>query len=225
MHRDKEHKESLSLTALIIGSVSSAAAAVVVHEIWHPGAILGAGVTPVLIALFAEALRRPIERVTVRTRRAPVPGETIRIYRSRPRWTIALLTGLTAFVLGTAGLTASELLLQRSVGDRGAATTLFDTRPQSRSTTPVEAEPHARPVRPASEVEPDRSHPPRVRARRRDGSSKRSQERPQTPTATPTPAPSPAEPPPTAQPTPSPTPPATREGAPSGIDRGEAAGL
>jgi hypothetical protein len=214
MHGDrgKRHDESLSLLTLIIGSVSSAAAAVIVHEIWRAGSILGAAVTPVLMTLFAEALRRPAERVTVRmpVRRAPLshpsmPDATIREYRSRPRWRLAAITGLAAFVLGAAGLTVAEVVLQRSVADGHAGTTLFDTRPQRHSA--MEAQPPCRPQEPASEAAPDRRRPPRPHThvrRARTGSSDRFQTPSPTVTATPTPTPGPAQPP--GQPTPTPAP-------------------
>jgi hypothetical protein len=223
--RDPESQRdtNFSPATLIIGSVSSAAAAVVVHEIWRAGAILGAAATPVLVALFAEALRRPAERVTVRTRRTParrasllhpsmprdVSREPIRVYRSRPRWRLAVLTGLAAFALGAAGLTVSEALLQRSVADRGAGTTLFDTRPPDRAGPSTESEPGAEPAGAASERAGDDRRRREERDRRSGvGSSNRPEE--QAPTPTPTPTPRATQPPADAEPTPvspQPTPP------------------
>jgi hypothetical protein len=202
MHGDREkgHEHRLSLPTLIIGSVSSAAAAVIVHEIWRAGSILGAAVTPVLMTLFAEALRRPVERVTVRMpvgqaplSDPPMPDATIRVYRSLPRWRLAVVTGLTAFVLGAAALTAAEVLLQRSVADGHAGTTLFDTRPRHGAATPTEAEP------PSAPREPDRTP---------------------TPTPTPTPSPTPtatatSTPGPSPTPTPAPATPAPPQPTPS----------
>jgi hypothetical protein len=178
-------EQRLSVMTLIIGSVSSAAAAVIVHELWRTGSIIGAAATPVLMTLIAEALRRPAERVTVRP--ALVPA----------RWRLAVLTGLAAFVLGAAGLTAAEALLERSVADGHAGTTLFDTRPQPRSATSTDAGPPARLDEPARY----RRRPPKARTQRqriRAGAQVPS------PTPVPTPTPSPAVPP--AQPTPTPAP-------------------
>jgi hypothetical protein len=216
-NQEPQRETSLSLTNLIIGSVSSAAAAVIVHRLWRAGAILGAAATPVLMALFAEALRRPAERVTVRTRRTParrasllhpslprdVSGETIRIYRSRPRWGLAVLSGLTAFALGAAGLTVSEALLHRSVADSGARTTLFDARPPRRAAPPPKSEPGARPAGPASE----RARDDRLRRERRD---RRSGAGPANPQETPSPTPDPT-------PTPSPTPPPPPQAGPTPV--------
>jgi hypothetical protein len=229
-NQDPGPEQRFSLTTLIIGSVSSAAAAVVVHEIWRAGAILGAAATPVLIALFAEALRRPAERVTVRAWRMParrpplsqpsmprdVSGEPIRIYRSRPRWRLAVLTGVTAFVLGAVGLTASEALLQRSVADRGAGTTLFDTRPQQRVAPPTEPGPRSRPAGSASERARDGRRPHQRRDRRSGAGSSDGSET-QSPKPSPTPTPSSIQPPAQAEPTPAtpqPTPPASAQTGP-----------
>jgi hypothetical protein len=179
VHRDQRNDESFSLSTLIVGSVSSAAAAVVVHELWRTGTIIGAAAMPVLVALIAEALRRPAARISLRMR--------------SPRWRLAALTGLMAFVLGAAGLTASEALLQRAVGDRDARTTLFDGGlRRSAPSPPVSA--------PAQRVA-EQARPPRKPDRRA-----------KQPSATLTPTPSPAP-----SPTPQPTPTATPEPAPQPI--------
>ena len=95
---DRDEKRH-SLTTLTIASLSSAAAAVVVHHLWRAGTILGAAATPVLVTLFAEALRRPVERVKVPARRPSAGGESIRIYRSRPRFAPMAVTALAAFAI------------------------------------------------------------------------------------------------------------------------------
>jgi hypothetical protein len=215
----REHKEprteNHSLISLIVGSVSSAAAAVVVNEIWRPGTILGAAATPVLMALFAEALRRPAERVTlpaarISERGAPLshpsmphdlPVETVRIHRSRPRWRAAVLTGLMAFLLGAAGLTASELLLHHSVAGGGHRTTLLDSRPQHPAARPTQSVPGPQPERSASEASREERRPhhaldPRPRADSPNPA--------QTPTATasPTPVAAPTQPPASTEPAP-----------------------
>jgi hypothetical protein len=60
----------LSVTTLAIASVSSIAAAVVIHKFWKGGAILGAGLTPVIVAIVSETLRKPTRAITsIRTER------------------------------------------------------------------------------------------------------------------------------------------------------------
>lgn len=61
MGRDASDEKRLSLADLVIASVSSAAAAVIVHALWKPGTVIAAARTPILMSLFAEALRRPAE--------------------------------------------------------------------------------------------------------------------------------------------------------------------
>jgi hypothetical protein len=178
--RETRDERAFSATTLVVGSVSSAAAAVVVHEVWRAGTLLGAAATPVLMALFAEALRRPAERLPA-------------------RWRLAVGTGLAAFVLGAAGLTAAEALLERSVADGHAGTTLFDTRPQPPSAASTDAVPR---------VEESASEPARARRRspKAHPQSRRIRADSEVPSPTPTPTPSPAGPPvPPRTPTPAPT--------------------
>lgn len=126
---------TLSASTLLIGSLSSAASAVVVHEFWRAGAILAAAATPLLVAIFSELLRRPITRVQTRTVTLAGPrpvriatsagGVPVRVYRARLRWRPVLITALLAFAIGASALTVSELALNRSVADRRDDTTLF----------------------------------------------------------------------------------------------------
>jgi hypothetical protein len=213
----KHNGHDIDPTTLLVASVSSAAAAVVVHELWRAGTIVGAAATPILVALFAEFLNRPAQRVrTTRIRTAgfdlptrplAVTGdETIRIYRSRPRWARALAIGLAAFALGAAGLTVSETLLQRSLADGGTRPTLLDSAPDRSS--PATRAPTSREhrqfrtstdahKRPADSSHERRQHTPKS-DRRGGGEAK------PTPTPTPSPVPSPT---PVGSPTPDPTPP------------------
>ena len=180
MQREREPRDerAFSATTLVVGSVSSAAAAVVVHEVWRAGALVGAAATPVLMALFAEALRRPAERLPA-------------------RWRLAVGTGLAAFVLGAAGLTAAEALLERSVADGRAGTTLFDARPQPPSAASTDAVPR---------VEESASEPERARRRLPKAHPQSRRIRADSGVPSPTPTPSPAGPPvPPPTPTPAPT--------------------
>jgi hypothetical protein len=146
-----DRSRTLSAIELLLGSLSSAGAALLVHALWAPGAILGAAVTPVVIALLTELLRRPVDLVVgVRPRLRRVPtrrgvmvvgdGETIRVYRARPRWTLAIATGLLAFAIGGASLTLSESLLDRSLVDPGSRSTLLQ-RPHPADQAPAARQP------------------------------------------------------------------------------------
>jgi hypothetical protein len=66
----KQADSGLSVTTLMIASASSLAAAVLVSKIWGPGTLIGAGATPVIVALVSEALKRPARVIdTVRETR------------------------------------------------------------------------------------------------------------------------------------------------------------
>lgn len=53
----------ISWRTLMIASVASVAAAFVVSSLWAPGTLIGAAVTPVIVALVSELVRKPIEAV------------------------------------------------------------------------------------------------------------------------------------------------------------------
>ena len=118
----------LSLQTLVIASLSSLAAALFIHKFWQGGAILGAAVTPVIVALVSEGLRKPVEVVTTRTGRTreqtavnPPPVVSPREDKfgiweeqkaARPlHFKLALATGLVAFAIAAFFLTGAELVL------------------------------------------------------------------------------------------------------------------
>lgn len=61
-HPDR-HRGGLSVTTIIIASAASASAAFVVSRAWGPGTLIGAAVTPVIIAIVTELLRRPATKL------------------------------------------------------------------------------------------------------------------------------------------------------------------
>jgi hypothetical protein len=73
--------EGLSVETLLIAAVASAVAAVVVSRFWQGGTPIAAAVTPVIVSLVSEGLRRPMrsDRVRSTTRRAIDP-----LRRTRP---------------------------------------------------------------------------------------------------------------------------------------------
>jgi hypothetical protein len=113
----------LSLTTLLIASLSSLAAALVVHKFWQGGAILGAAVTPVIVAIVSEGLRKPVDAVKSRTTTVNPPPvvETPRDDRfgiweeqrkRRPLHVkLAVATGVVAFLIAAFFLTGAELVL------------------------------------------------------------------------------------------------------------------
>ena len=156
--REAKTQSGLSLNTLMIAGAASAAAAFIIPLLWEPGTLFAAAMTPIVVALVTEGLKRPTETVkTVRAARraataehpvddgfdplAPPPPEdlaalpattTQRTVRSSsgfhltPRqWKIGLATGVLAFVLAVAFVTASELLAGEKVGGTSNPTTFF----------------------------------------------------------------------------------------------------
>jgi len=80
----REKSGGLSVTTLLIASASAAAAAIVVPTVWEGGGVVAAAITPIVVALTSEALRRPVEKVsTVGVWRRTPQGTVIRQPRSR----------------------------------------------------------------------------------------------------------------------------------------------
>jgi hypothetical protein len=60
----------LSVKTLLIAGAASATAALVIPMVWEPGTVFAAAMTPVVVALVSEMLRRPVDTVSaVRVRR------------------------------------------------------------------------------------------------------------------------------------------------------------
>jgi len=143
----------IDLTTLVLSAVASAAAAYVTSKIWAPGTLVSAAMSPVIVALVKEGLRKPTEVMTaavpavarpLRGRTgytqnipaappAPVPSESpvagpVRVYSTRGRrlrWRLAVVTGLLGFVLCVAAYTVPEIIAGKSVSRSGHATTFF----------------------------------------------------------------------------------------------------
>src|SRR3954447_16921156 len=55
--------EHIDLTTLFLSAIASAAAAYVTSKIWAPGTLFSAAMSPVIVALVKEGLRKPTEAV------------------------------------------------------------------------------------------------------------------------------------------------------------------
>ena len=64
--RQGGRREGLSLQTLVIASVASAAAAIITSQFWRSGTIMASALTPVIVAVVSELLRRPMESDVVR---------------------------------------------------------------------------------------------------------------------------------------------------------------
>jgi len=59
----REEEQRLNLRTLVIASAASATAALVTSRLWIAGTWIAAAMTPVLVTLISEMLRRPSERI------------------------------------------------------------------------------------------------------------------------------------------------------------------
>ena len=146
--RGSQGGSGISFQTLAIASLSSLAAALVVHKVWGGGAIVGAAVTPVIVGIVGEALRHPVDRLAAPRdggRRLPadrahdVPPasrergddpfglweqDRRRGSRGRTWLVLGLVTGVIGFAIAAFFLTGSELVFGGSVaGPR--KTTIF----------------------------------------------------------------------------------------------------
>ncbi|MGZ6838616.1 MAG: hypothetical protein ACXVGE_22370 [Blastococcus sp.] len=125
---------------LVVASVSSAAAAVVARELWAPGTIASAALTPLLVALFGELLHRPAYRLTHAARQhlaGRMDAEvslTAWSLRMPARWRHVLGTTAAAFLIGSVALTGWELLIHHSLANARDRTTLWGGSVRRQST-------------------------------------------------------------------------------------------
>jgi hypothetical protein len=64
-----ENKSGISIQTLVLSSAGAVAAAVIVPLFWQRGTLIATAMTPVIVALTSEALRRPAEKITAVTPR------------------------------------------------------------------------------------------------------------------------------------------------------------
>jgi hypothetical protein len=80
----REKSESgggLSITTLLISAVGAVTAATVVPMFWQKGTVIATAMTPVVVALVSEALRKPAEKITAvapRVGRRTATGAAVR---------------------------------------------------------------------------------------------------------------------------------------------------
>src|SRR3954449_5631459 len=60
----KEKSSGLSIQTLLISAAAAVAAATVVPLIWERGTIIATAMTPVIVALVSEGLRKPVQHVS-----------------------------------------------------------------------------------------------------------------------------------------------------------------
>jgi hypothetical protein len=76
-----EKKSGISIQTLAISALAAVAAAVVVPMIWERGTLVATAMTPVIVALVSEALRKPAEAISTvapRVTRRSATGAAVR---------------------------------------------------------------------------------------------------------------------------------------------------
>jgi hypothetical protein len=69
---EKGNGGGLSVKTLLIAGAASAVAAFLIPVFWRPGTVFAAAMTPIIVALVSEAIRRPVDTVgAVAVRRTP----------------------------------------------------------------------------------------------------------------------------------------------------------
>jgi hypothetical protein len=75
----REQSGGLSITTLLIASGSAVAAAVIVPLFWERGSIVATAITPIIVTLTSEALKKPVEKIpTVGVWRKTAQGTAVR---------------------------------------------------------------------------------------------------------------------------------------------------
>ena len=143
----------VDVQTLVITAVASACAAYVTSELWAPGTLASAAITPVIVALVKEALAKPADVVTravpvrgvvrsatrsdepydpiqpfePRDVRVPQQGEIPGRSVAAPRraWKVAVATGLLGFLVAAVIITVPEFLAGSSAAGGDRQTTFF----------------------------------------------------------------------------------------------------
>src|SRR3954467_12928368 len=69
-------KSGSSIQNLVISAAAAVAAAVIVPMIWERGTLIATAMTPVIVAVVSEALRKPAEVISTVPSRLPPPSPT-----------------------------------------------------------------------------------------------------------------------------------------------------
>src|SRR5215218_8407653 len=64
MPEQKETSGGLSIQTLLISAAAAVAAATIVPMIWERGTLIATAMTPVIVAIVSEALKKPVETVS-----------------------------------------------------------------------------------------------------------------------------------------------------------------
>jgi hypothetical protein len=73
----RQQQSGLSIKTLLIAGAASAIAAFVVPRFWEPGTVFAAAMTPIIVTVVSELLKRPVETVSAVTARKTTGGAVL----------------------------------------------------------------------------------------------------------------------------------------------------
>ncbi len=164
MPKEQSTPSRIAPLTLVAAAVASAVTTMVIARFGLAGTILGASLAPVLVALVAESVRRPAERVRSRTtsfiaRPSRDEPRRLRLSFDRVSWRRVAAIGAVAFAGVVAAFTVFDLAGGESpVSERG---TTFFTPSGGSPSGPAGDEPSERqPEQPAPAPPPATETPP-----------------------------------------------------------------
>jgi hypothetical protein len=78
----REKSGGLSITTILLASAGAATASIVVPLVWEGGGVVAAAITPIIVALTSETLKRPVQKV-----------QTVGVWRRTPQGTAVRQVG------------------------------------------------------------------------------------------------------------------------------------
>jgi hypothetical protein len=133
----RTEREGLSIQTLVIAAIASAAAAIVVSRLWDKGTIVASAMTPVVVAVISEMLRKPIESEVVR-RPARAVGSVTASRRTWRRGEARPPSGRTPNVMAPPPTGVDEGLRHRDQGIEPGPVRVYSGR-SSRGVPPLGA--------------------------------------------------------------------------------------
>jgi hypothetical protein len=73
----RKPQSGLSIKTLLIAAAASATAAFVVPRFWEPGTVFAAAMTPIIVTIVSELLKRPVDTVSAVTARKTTGGAVL----------------------------------------------------------------------------------------------------------------------------------------------------